>query len=208
VSRHTLSGASKAERLAHRQARIPAGARLVPGPAGGAAYTYEVTRNDGATVPYALVFRGTAARAEWHHSYRSEAQRAEHIDQFHRSIRGSAEARATRRAERSAWTNPLTAGAILYTSWGYDQTNVEFFAVTRVSGRRTWIREIAAEYEATGDMTGRTWPALPMRYTGAETMHTARSTGRDGGAAIKINESRTAWLETAPGRKHSTSSYA
>lgn len=207
MSRHTLSGASKAERLAHRQAFIPAGARLVPGPPGGAVYTYTREKN-GVLMCYAVAFRGTSARAEWHHCYKSDAQRAEHIDQFHRSIRGSAELRAARSAERSAWTNPLTAGAILYTSWGYDQTNVEFFAVTRVSGRRTWVREIAAEYEATGFMSGRTWPAIPIRYTGDETRHTAQPCGRDGGASIKINESRTAWVETEPGRKHSTSSYA
>lgn len=200
--RHTLSGASKAERLTHRQSFIPAGARLVPGPAGGAVYIYAT-----AGKPYAVAFRGTAGRPEWHHSYRTDAQRLEHIERFHRSLTASAERRAASSAQSAAWVNPLTVGTVMYTSWGYDQTNVEFFAVTRVSGRRVWIREIAAEYEATGFMSGWTWPELPIRYIGEETRHTARSAGNDQ-AAVKINESRTAWTETQPGRKHSTSSYA
>jgi hypothetical protein len=207
MRRDSLHGASKTERLAVRASFIPAGARLVPGPPGGAVYIYSSDRR-GTPMPYAVAFRGTAARPEWHHSYRTDAQRLEHIAQFHRSLAQTAERRATVSAERKAWINPLTVGTILYTSWGYDQTNVEFYAVTRVSGVRTWIRPIAAEYEDTGFMSGRTWPALPICYTGDETRHTARSTGHDGGAAIKIDQSVTAWIETEPGRKHSTSSYA
>lgn len=34
-------------------------------------------------------------------------------------------------------------GDILYTSWGYDQTNVDFYQVIRVSGKNAWIREIS-----------------------------------------------------------------
>src|SRR5207245_2848035 len=105
---------------------------------------------------------------------------------------------------KAAWVNPLKVGDILSTCWGYDQTNVEFYAVTRVSGRRTWIREIAADYEQTGFMSGKTWPSMPIRFVGEETMHIAQGQGTSG-AGIKIQH-HYAHLET--GREHYTSSYA
>jgi hypothetical protein len=195
----TLYGASKADRLAARF--IPTGARLVPGPAGGAVYTYET-----AGAPYAIAFVGTSARSVWHNRFKSDTQRAEAIAKFHAGLTQSADAKAARAKAKAEWTNPLKAGDILYTSWGYDQTNVEFYAVTRVSGRRTWVREIAAEYEETGFMSGRTWPAEPTTFTSNETMHTAQPSGSRG-VSIKIGNSQTAWLHET-GSKHSTSSYA
>lgn len=42
-------------------------------------------------------------------------------------------------------------GDILYSSWGYDQTNIEFFKVVRVSEFSVWIQELADKVvEVTG----------------------------------------------------------
>ncbi len=193
-----LSGADKATRLATRNAFIPKGSRLVPGPAGGAVYVYETAGR-----PYAIAFRGTAARSEWHHSFRTIEQRDATIAEFHTSLTHSAEFKAKRKAEKSAWVNPLKVGDILHSSWGYDQTNVEFYAVTKVSGRRVWIREIAQDFEATGFMSGKCWPAMPIRFCGEETMHVAQPSGTS--ASVKIDH-HYAWPEN--GREHYTSSYA
>lgn len=198
--RRTLHGATAAERLTARY--IPKGARLVPGPAGGAAYAYDV-----AGKAYAIAYKGTAARSLFHNSFRTPAQRDAKIAEFHASLIASAQYRAGRTADAAAWSNPLMVGTILYTSWGYDQTNTEFFAVTRVSGRRVYVREIAADYTETGFMSGRTSPRLPIEYTGPETMHTARPCGTYHPAAIKIGSCRTAYPHTA-GQSHGVSSYA
>lgn len=196
----TLSGADKSTRLAARAIYIPKGARLVPGPAGCAVYAYELAGKF-----YALAFRGTAAKPEFHHSYRTAERRQAHVAEFWGSVQGAAERKAARAAEKAVWVNPLKVGEILYTSWGYDQTNVEFFAVTRVSGRRVWVREIASDGEQTGFMSGRCWPAMPIRFVGDETMHTAQPSGKDG-VYVKISECRTAWPEQ--GRAHGFSTYA
>ena len=100
--------------------------------------------------------------------------------------------------------NPLTAGTILHTSWGYDQTTVELYVVTRVSGRRVWIREIAQDSETIGFMQCRCWPAMPIRMVGEETMHTAQPSGPKG-ASVKIQH-HYAYVED--GRAHYSSSYA
>jgi hypothetical protein len=44
-------------------------------------------------------------------------------------------------------------GTMWATSWGYDQTNVEFFQVIRETAKTVWVREIAQEARE-----GRVWP--------------------------------------------------
>jgi hypothetical protein len=42
-------------------------------------------------------------------------------------------------------------GDILYSSWGYDQTNIEFFKVVKVSEFSVWIQEVGSKIvEVTG----------------------------------------------------------
>lgn len=52
---------------------------------------------------------------------------------------------AERKADR-AKPHPLKVGDILYSSWGYDQTNIDFYQVTRVVGAHTVeLRKIAGK---------------------------------------------------------------
>lgn len=44
-----------------------------------------------------------------------------------------------------ATKNPLKVGDILSSSWGYDQTNVEFYQVVKASGASVWVAQIAAQ---------------------------------------------------------------
>jgi hypothetical protein len=44
--------------------------------------------------------------------------------------------------------NPYRVGSIWRTSWGYDQTNVEYYQVVRETRASVWLREIAAEVGA------------------------------------------------------------
>ena len=52
--------------------------------------------------------------------------------------------------ENGLWVTPKV-GDILYSSWGYDQTNIEFFKVVKVSEFSVWIQEIGKKVvEVTG----------------------------------------------------------
>ena len=52
--------------------------------------------------------------------------------------------------ENGLWVKPKV-GDILYSSWGYDQTNIEFFKVVKVSEFSVWIQEIGKKVvEVTG----------------------------------------------------------
>jgi hypothetical protein len=46
---------------------------------------------------------------------------------------------------RKTMVNPFKVGDILYDSWGYEQTNIDFFQVTKVSDKSVWITPIAQE---------------------------------------------------------------
>ena len=50
--------------------------------------------------------------------------------------------RDAKRAARADFVNPYSVGDFLYTSWGYDQTNVEFFQVLEVRPTSLKIRKV------------------------------------------------------------------
>jgi hypothetical protein len=39
----------------------------------------------------------------------------------------------------------MKRGDILYYSWGYDQTNIDFYQVTKTSAHSAWIRRIGSQ---------------------------------------------------------------
>lgn len=208
-------GTGKEGRLETRKIFIPKNATPVHESEKGAVYTYEFTRThtNGSTGLGALAFWGTAGKPLWHYTFKTTEQRDAKVAEFLGNIEGHAARKAAAAAKKAAWTNPLKPGDVLYTSWGYDQTNVDFYVVTRVSGKRTWVRPVHGELEETGFMSGKTWVKRPIVFSerGEETMHVAQPNGETG-AYVKIDESRTAWLDgvNADGtpKKHYTSWYA
>ncbi|MGG5373488.1 hypothetical protein [Enterococcus sp. AZ196] len=38
----------------------------------------------------------------------------------------------------------LKVGTILYERWGYDQTNIDFYEVVKISDKSIWLKEIEA----------------------------------------------------------------
>jgi len=67
------------------------------------------------------------------------------------------------RQERKRAVNPYKSGDILHSSWGYDQTNNDFYQVVASKGKTVHLRPIGAEYRSTGFMAGMTKPT-PNRF--------------------------------------------
>ena len=61
----------------------------------------------------------------------------------------------------------LNVGDILTVTWGYDQTNVDFYQITRRTEKSIWTRPIRAEKTYTQNMSGTTVP-LKDEFTGDE----------------------------------------
>jgi len=63
-----------------------------------------------------------------------------------------------RRQKIKNMKNPYKKGDILYSSWGYDQTNVNFFQVIKTKPKSVVLRSISGDYTETGFMSGQTKP--------------------------------------------------
>ena len=75
----------------------------------------------------------------------------------------------------------LIPGLILYSSWGYDQTNIDFYIVTEVSGTMATLVEIEAPEKSAGIMFGVKTPTLPVVLKGREIRRKMR------GAYVSLN---------------------
>lgn len=102
---------------------IPKGSVAVDLDGKGVVYTYEID-----TIRYAVAYVGNAWRHTWHFSFPSEDSRRHRIDSLRASLNAHAKRKAERKAERSVG-HPLVVGDVIYNSWGYDQTNIDFYWV-------------------------------------------------------------------------------
>jgi hypothetical protein len=117
----------------------------------------------------AIAYRGKRSKADWHHSFRSEERRTEAVRSFFQLLDASAAFKAKRKAERSQ-RHTLQVGAIVYNSWGYDQTNVDFYEVVKTTPHFVWLQPLGAETTETGLMQGRKSAIAGQRF-GETTKH-------------------------------------
>lgn len=54
--------------------------------------------------------------------------------------------------------HPVKVGDIFYDSWGYDQTNIDWYQVVKVLPKSVKVRRIAGKTKETGFMSGETRP--------------------------------------------------
>jgi hypothetical protein len=146
-----------------------------------------VKYSNSAAKPSLLVFRGKNKKPYMYYYYRTEADRA------------AAEAGAKSEADRSQAyhdekekerlknTETINTGDLFYTSWGYEQTNVEFYEVIeKPSEQFVIVREVAQNREETGFMSGSCTPQKGV-FVGEPLR---RKRGKWG---LKISECQTAY---------------
>ncbi|WP_245572963.1 hypothetical protein [Lichenihabitans psoromatis] len=154
--------------------------------------------------PAALAFHGKATKPDWHQVFSDEAAREKAVRRHLESYRPA----ATRRAERRVLASKphgLEVGHVLVASWGYDQTNVDFYQVTGLFGRcMVEVRAIAQADGSTGKeswSTGKAMPALDA-YKGEPLRRRVGGQRR----TVRIDDVRTAHVWD--GRPKSWTAYA
>lgn len=96
---------------------------------------------------HAMGFSGKRAKPDFHFRFTSVARRDEYIAEYVAKLERNVEAKAKAKAEKKAFVHNMEVGTILYDSWGYDQTNVDFYEVVRLVGKKSVvIREVASAY--------------------------------------------------------------
>ena len=108
-------------------------------------------------------FRGKTRKPYQFYSFRTTEQRQAWIDIEKEHEDKNATYREERKAARlagiAATCEKIQVGAILYTSWGYDQTNIDFYQVIARNGKRgVTIREIGADLAQNTFMGGNVTP--------------------------------------------------
>jgi hypothetical protein len=97
--------------------------------------------------PYGVAFSGKSNKPIFNGWFASESSRAKEIARIIENSKRSAQIKAQRRKEaaaaRKAAAASVKVGDFYYSSWGYNQTNVEFFQVTGVKGQTVTLREVA-----------------------------------------------------------------
>jgi len=81
--------------------------------------------------------------------------------------------------DHTNFINPFKPGDVIYNSWGYEQTNIDFYEVIRATAKTVLLREIEGKTTASGFMSGYIVPA-PGAYKSEETTrHHVRQYGNN-----------------------------
>lgn len=113
-----------------------------------------------------MAFVGRAAKPSRYYRYRNAESAAAATGEWVKSLQDSHAKKVEARQARKEATNPHGVGAVLSCSWGYEQTNVDYYEVVKTVGKSTVeIRPIAREIMATGSDQGQCIP-VPGVYTG------------------------------------------
>lgn len=182
---------------------IPAGSRKVASRI-AQAVVYLQDRPAGARPFLALGYVGHAKNATFHHAWPTAEARAQFIARWFAQVAEGEAAHAKALAERKAYRakkSKLELGHILKSSWGYDQTNVDFYQVTKlVSETMVEIRPIASTTVEGDGWAGKVMPLLG-EFTGS-----AMRKRVSGGDSIKIES--FAWAHIWSGAPAYASGYA
>lgn len=142
--------------LEKRALNVPKGAVKVQDKQSSAVvYLYTNANNQ----PCLRGFHGRKFKPTIAYVYQDPKRREQRIKEFFESIRAW-----EKRQQNYSGHHTLKKGAIFYSSWGYDQTNVDFYEVVGFKGKTlVLLRELEQIKEPTGDMYGKTKPR-PGKY--------------------------------------------
>ena len=143
--------------------------------------------------PAAVFYKGKQRKCRRHICYGSIEKREEDIEKYF------AECKAEERAQRV-----LKVGDVLVSSWGYEQTNIDFYEVVRLAGQYSvFIREIGSEAKYEHSMSGERWP-VPGKFIGEEQR---RQTCSHSGDSVSLSSFQSARLVEPTGEVNGKAEY-
>jgi len=121
------------------------------------------------TRPTAIGYSGKRNKPDFHTSFRTDAARLAYVNDWRANLASTLAYKAERQAERKAANSKghnVPIGAIFNFSWGYEQTNQNFYQVIAVTKCTVTVQEIAQKdvpRMETGPMAGHV-VALPGKF--------------------------------------------
>jgi hypothetical protein len=127
-------------------------------------YLYETSGQ-----PAAIAFSDKSQKPRFWLRFRDAERREQYIAQWVARLSEIVARKREVQEKRKAFQPSLQIGDVLRCSWGYEQTNIDYFQVTEARGAYVTIRKIAADSEDTLYMQGNCVPRVgafigePMR---------------------------------------------
>lgn len=122
---------------------------------------------------FAIGYRHNTKNHAFNYRFKDDAQLDRHVTEFLdgevKRLADREQTKASKQEARKHFRTSLKLGDVLHYSWGYDQTNCEFYEVVEVSpsGKSVVIREIgAATVEGSQGFMSSSLTATPGRYIG------------------------------------------
>jgi len=108
---------------------------------------------------YAIGYRGKSLKSSFHYRYVSIERMTEAVKDWMASIekreQDKIDAKAKDKADADTFFNAIKVGDIFVCSWGYDQTNVDFYQVIEKKEKSLVFQKIGyASHKDTGFMQG------------------------------------------------------
>lgn len=103
-----------------------------------------LSNSETGNVFYAKAYTRKALHPKVNHYFNSAEKREAFVKQWIERLVEREDAKIAARAAKKAASHKLVIGSILNTSWGYDQTNVDYFQVVGIKSKTmVYLREIA-----------------------------------------------------------------
>lgn len=134
-------------------------------------------------------FSGRRRKADFFYKYSDEEKRNIAVNKYLESQKEQLADKEKRKAEKLSYQHDYKIGDILYSSWGYDQTNVDFYQVVAVpSSKSIKIRQLAREIVHADNSMSSDVIALKDNFISDEVMKRVKL-----GGIVKIHDCANAY---------------
>lgn len=111
----------------------------------------------------AMAFSGKRMKSDFHYRFDSEERMRAYVEKHLESLRAHQKEKAKRKAVMNR-PSELQIGDILENSWGYDQTNIDFYQVISRTEKSVKVRAICSkEAENTYSIAPMTGRCIPLK---------------------------------------------
>jgi hypothetical protein len=109
-----------------------------------------------------LCFVGKAVKPTWYYRFKSIEQRQAEVNKTIKNVSDRLERKNQAKASKAVASanHGVKVGDVFRSSWGYDQTNIDYYEVVAVTGKTATICRISCLSEETLSMQGECVPLL------------------------------------------------
>jgi hypothetical protein len=100
---------------------------------------------------FAMAFMGTKSSREFHHKFKNTEQMTSYIDNwFDKEVKAKTEIAERKVAKKTAnkeldLNKVLKLGDVVVSTWGWEQTNVDYFQIVEIKGKRVRLKAICGK---------------------------------------------------------------